>query len=204
MRDEGQPSGAPRPCGRPRSEHCRAAALRAAADVMAEVPYREVTIEGIAERAGVSKQTIYKWWRSREALCMDAYAELIRGTLREPEGASTRERLVSVVADACRLLREGNNACIAAGFIAEAQSDAEIAASLRALLVAPRRRSMEAVIAAGVRDGEIRPDVDVAIVLDMMLGPIWYRLLLRSAPLDDAFAEQLVNHLWASIRKERG
>ena len=65
---------APRAPGRPRSEQCHLKALEAAADLLEELPYAAVTIEGIAERAGCSKQTLYKWWKSRPALIMEAYA----------------------------------------------------------------------------------------------------------------------------------
>lgn len=190
----------PRGPGRPRSEHCRLAALEAAADLLEERPYPAVTIEGIAERAGVSKQTIYKWWGSRAALCMEAYSVRTAARFTEPSGGPVREQLTALLAETCRVLRQDNNGAIVAGFIAEAQADPELAAELRDVLIASRRRAVKAVLARGIEAGELRPDLDVSLAIDLMYGPVWYRLLLRSAPLDEAFAGAVMDHLWGSLR----
>jgi hypothetical protein len=98
------------------------------------------------------------------------------------------------------VLRQDNNGAIVAGFIAEAQADPELAAELRDVLIASRRRAVKAVLARGIEAGELRPDLDVSLAIDLMYGPVWYRLLLRSAPLDEAFAGAVMDHLWGSLR----
>lgn len=190
---------APR-AGRPRSESCRLRALEATADLLEELPYREVTIEGIAERASCSKQTIYKWWRSRSTLCMEAYAERTLHRFTDPPEGPVRDKLVSILTQTCRILSQDNNGCIVAGFIAEAQSDPDLAREFRDVLIASRRKAVRATLARGVEDGELRADLDLSLTIDLLYGPIWYRLLLRNAPLDDAFAETVVNCLWPSMK----
>lgn len=190
---------APR-AGRPRSEQCRVAALEAAADLLEERPYRDVTIEGIAERAGCSKQTIYKWWRSRATLAMEAYAERTRHLFTFPPDGPVRDKLVFILAETCRVLGQGNNGCIVSGLIAEAQSDPDLAAEFRDVFIASRRKAVRAALASGVESGELRPDLDLSLTMDLLYGPVWYRLLLRNAPLDAAFAETVVANLWPSLR----
>ena len=192
---------APRAPGRPRSQHCRLATLEAAADLLEELPYGEVTIEGIAERAGVSKQTIYKWWRSRAVLCMEAYAERAGQHFADIPPGPVRAQLTSILTDTCRVLRTGNNGRIIAGFIGEAQSDPELAAEFRDVFIASRRKAVTTTLTDGVARGALRPDLDVALTIELLYGPLWYRLLLRNAPLDDAFAKTVVDHLWPSLEK---
>ncbi|APR85583.1 Transcriptional regulator, TetR family protein [Minicystis rosea] len=191
----------PRAPGRPRSQHCRLATLEAAADLLEELPYTEVTIEGIAERAGVSKQTIYKWWRSRAVLCMEAYAERASHQFGDPPPGPVRDQLTAILTDTCRVLRTGNNARIIAGFIGEAQSDPELAAEFRDVFITSRRRAVTATLTHGIESGALRPDLDVLLTIELLYGPLWYRLLLRHAPLDDAFAKTVVDHLWSSLEK---
>lgn len=190
----------PRGPGRPRSQQCRSSALEAAADLLEELPYPQVTIEGIAERGGVSKQTIYKWWRSRAALCMEAYTERTRHKFTDPAEGPVREQLTQILTETCRVLSQGNNAAIVAGLIGEAQADAELAAEMRDVFIASRRQAVKATLARGIEDGELRADLEVSLTIDLLYGPVWYRLLLRHAPLDDAFGKTVVDHLWPSLR----
>ncbi|MFT3768908.1 MAG: TetR/AcrR family transcriptional regulator [Minicystis sp.] len=192
---------APRPPGRPRSESCRVRVIEAAADLLEELPYPAVTIEGIAERAGVSKQTIYKWWRGRATLCMEAYAERAGQQFTEPAEGPMHDRLVALLAETCRVLSKDNNGAIVAGFIGEAQADPELAAELRDVFIASRRKAVIATLTRGIEDGELRAGLDIPLAIDLLYGPIWYRLLLRHAPLDDAFARQVVDHLWPALRR---
>jgi AcrR family transcriptional regulator len=190
--------------GRPKSERCRLAVLEAAAEMLVSVPYSQVTIEGIAERAGVSKQTIYNRWKSRAALCVEAYAERTRGRFVEPPAGPLRERLTFILTQTARALRADNNASIIAGLIGEAQADPELAVELRDVFFAVRRRPAIEALESGVAAGELRADLDVPLTIDLLYGPLWHRLLLRHAPLDDAFAEQVIANVWPAIAAAQG
>lgn len=186
--------------GRPRSEECRTAILSAAADLLEEVPYAKVTIESIAARAGCSKQTIYKWWKSRALLVMQAYAARQRRKNPEPNTGAVRGDLLTVIRQTCRLLRSGRYGETVSGIIAEAQSDAELAAEFRETFIGERRAIVTRILERGVARGELCETRDIPFVIDLVYGPIWYRLLLRNAPLDDAFAEKVVDHVLAPLR----
>ena len=190
--------------GRPRSEACRCAILDAAADLLDELPYAKVTIESIAARAGVSKQTIYKWWKSRALLAMQAYAARQRRRNPEPHTGKVRTDLEAVVVQTCRLLRSGRYGETVAGFIAAAQSDAELAAEFRETYIGERRAIVTRILERGIRRKELRARLDVPLVIDLIYGPIWYRLLLRNAPLDDAFAIKVVDAVLTPLTKRAG
>ena len=189
--------------GRPRSEECRTAILDAAADLLDEVPYAKVTIESIATRAGCSKQTIYKWWKSRPLVVMQAYAARQRRTNPEPDTGAARRDLLTVIRQTCRLLRGERYGETVSGIIAAAQSDAELAAEFRETFIGERRAIVTRILERGIARGELRKTRDIPLIIDLIYGPIWYRLLLRNAPLDDAFAEKVVDHVLAPLRAGR-
>ncbi len=188
-----------RPRGRPRSTLCHHAILRATKELLGERRYSDVTMEGIAERAGVAKQTLYKWWPSKARLAMEAWTALANSKIRTPETGQASSDLLQLARDTCRVLSRTNIGQTVAGLIAEAQSDPELAVEFRETYIGARRRVAAGVLEAGIARGELRPDIDVQEVLDLMYGPIWYRLLLRNAPLDDRFARSLVAHLLPSL-----
>src|SRR5947209_5928840 len=86
-----------------------------------------------------------------------------------------------------------------AALMAEAQGDAEFARRLREKWVAARRAALRSILERGEARGELRRDLDLELVIDGLYGPMWYRLLNSHAPLDRAFAECLVEQLFAGI-----
>jgi AcrR family transcriptional regulator len=188
-----------RPPGRPRSESCRAAILEATADLLEEQPYAKVTIESIAERAGVSKQTIYKWWTGRGQIALHAYSARQGTRIPVKDTGSVRGDLLYVLRLTCKLLRNGRYSETVAGLIAEAQSNPALAVEFRETFIAARRARITEILEQGMARGEVRANIDVPLVIDLMYGPLWYRLLLRNAPLDDAFAVAVVDHVLAAI-----
>lgn len=195
----------PRPRGRPRSVTCHQAILRATMELLTEFRYAEVTMEGIAARAGVSKQTLYNWWPSKARLAMEAYAATAATRIPEPDTGSTQEDLQRLLCFTCQVLGRGETSLGAtlAGLIAEAQSDEELGCELRETLIAARRRIATRILTRGMERGEVDPELDLPLVLDLLYGPIWYRLLLRNAPLNRAFAHEIVAHLMPRLRAQR-
>ena len=188
-----------RPRGRPRSQLCHSAILHATKELLSERRYADVTMEGIAERAGVAKQTLYKWWPSKARLAMEAWTALANSKIPDPDTGHAATDLVELARHTCRVLSRTNIGQTVAGLIADAQSDPELAVEFRETYISTRRRVGARVLEAGIARGELRPDIDVQEVLDLMYGPIWYRLLLRNAPLDDRFARSLIAHLLPSL-----
>jgi len=202
--ESGEP-GPSRGRGRPRSVVCHQAILRAAMELLCELRYAEVTMEGIAARAGVSKQTLYKWWPSKARLAMEAYAVTAATRIPAPDTGSTEEDLRRLLSSTCQTLgrEEPSLGPTLAGLIAEAQSDDELGRELRETLISARRRIATSILERGMARGEVDLALDLPLVLDMLYGPIWYRLLLRNAPLNRAFAHEIVAHLMPRLRRAK-
>lgn len=192
-----------RPRGRPRSERCRLAVRSAVINLMDELPYGAITVEAIAARASVSKQTIYRWWSGKHELAMEAYAELMTGQVEVELKGEVEADIRTIMRRSCHVLAERQSGTTLAGLIVAAQNDEAFAKEFRDRYVVVRRRTLEHVLDKGIADGALAPDLNVPLAIDELYGPMWYRLLLRHAPLDDAFADQLTDNFLAAhaIRK---
>jgi len=187
--------------GRPRDEARRAAVLDAAADLMLEGGLAAATMEAIAGRAGVSKQTIYKWWPSRGAVALEGLMVRSDPAGALPEGASAAESLRVLAVALVRLVGSTPAGPLLRSLIADAQSQPEVAAALREQWLGPRRRAAAEILRAGVERGELRPDLDVAAAVDHAFGPVYYRLLLGHEALTEEFALASVDQLLRGITR---
>jgi AcrR family transcriptional regulator len=179
--------------GRPRSERARIAVLEAAADLLVEGGLAAATIEAIAARAGVSKVTIYKWWPSRGSVAIDAYFHRYRATADFGDSGDLAVDLTGQIQLLIEAFR-GRAGEIMAELIGQAQSDPALAETVRSHWVEPRRTATAAVLQRAVRRGDVRPDIDIAAVMDSLYAPVYYRLMLRHEPLDDGLAAALVEN----------
>ncbi len=158
--------------------------------MMENLPIRSITIDGIAKAANVGKPTIYRWWDSKCALVMDAFLERMTPESPPIPGADINRSLVNLLTGTIKHLR-GREGEIVAEIIGEGQSDPHILEEFHARffcqILAPARQIIE-------RAKEIRmidQDLDTDLALDILYGPIYYRLLVRHQPLDDHFTRSL-------------
>ena len=185
------PKGRPR--GRPRSESARAAILNAALAILEAEGYARVTMEGIAAKAGVGKQTLYRWWPSKAAVVMEAYASAVERRVPMPE---TGDFATDLRAYVLRTFAAAEEACpIICSLMAESQIDPDFAQEFRQGFIAQRRRKLAALLEQGVGMGALAPSLDLDLLMDLVYGPMWYRLLNRHAPLDEGFAHALVDFI---------
>jgi AcrR family transcriptional regulator len=186
------PAPAPRQAGRPRSEECRLRILAAAHDLLGERGLRALTMEAIAERAGTSKVTVYRWWPHKAAVVLDAmFAEV---SPRAPHRASTSplEALHGEMKALCRFL-QGRMGRLLVGVVAEGALDPEIGEAYRQHWVEPRRNLARKLICAAVEAGELLRGVDVEVTIDALFGPLYCRFFIQHAPLSMGFADSLFN-----------
>ena len=182
--------------GRRRSERSHQAIVAATQELLVEVGYRELTIEGVAARAGVGKQTIYRWWPSRAALALEAYLAGSDAVLRPPpDGGSAREEATRVLDWLVAVLAEPIGGRVVAGLVADLQHDRDLAERFHRDVVPERRRAMLEALARGRERGEIRADADLELAVDALHGAVFYRLLLSGEPLDGDFTERLVDQV---------
>lgn len=178
--------------GRPRSEASRSTIIAATSRLLRTIGLKRMTIEAIAEASGVGKTTIYRWWTSKGTLALDAYLEEMRAKVVIPDtgdGAEDLRRHAQAVVG----FYGGAEGRIFAQFVAEAQSDQQLAEALRERFLAHRRAAVKAIWRRGVTRGQFRDDVDADVAMDMIFAPIVYRLLAGHAPLSNALAHDLVD-----------
>jgi AcrR family transcriptional regulator len=187
--------------GRPRSEKAQKAILAAAIDLLLEHGLHAMSMDAVAERAGVSKATIYRWWPSKELLALDALATEWQVTAPDAtrDTGSLRGDLLARLRPCLRQLRDKPYGRVVAGLVATAQADAEFADLYLERFVRPRRDAMRPVLLRAIDRGEIPVNIDLEVALDLIYGPIYHRMLHSHAPLDERFARNLVDTIIAGI-----
>jgi AcrR family transcriptional regulator len=184
--------------GRQRSEESEEAILSAVIDVLREKPLRDISIEEIARKAGVGKATIYKWWPSKAYLAFDAFSKRLKEMvpIRDTGSAERdfKEQLYALFAffdsPAGRLLGQ---------FLGEGQIDEEFARLFRERFIKPRRQLVGVIFDRAVERGQIRGDLDRELVLDMIYGPGFYRMMIRREPLGREGVDAMVSALFQGL-----
>lgn len=192
-------SGESRGRGRHRSVEAEEAILKAALRLLEKKPLRKVTADEIAQEAGVSKATIYKWWPNKSLVALDAFLARMTEEVPMPDTGSAeqdfKQQLQSVVtfynSPLGRLFGQ---------FVAEGQSDPRFLVRFQERFLYPRRSAALVMWRRGVERGEIRPDIDPEMVLDLMYGPMIFRLLAGHGSLSGAESAAMVETIFAGIR----
>lgn len=163
--------------GRPRSESARRAILRASLDLLRKHGITGVTAEAVAERAKVSKATLYRWWPCAAATAMDAFFEEVFSQL---PGAATDDPLADLRArmDQGARLMAGELGDVLAGLIATTHTDPRLAESFQERYVAPGRKDLRRLLTRAVDAGALRSDLDLELTIDVISGAFFYRRLV--------------------------
>lgn len=185
--------------GRPRSERSRRAILDAAAKLLTERGYADITIEGIAAEAGVGKTTIYRWWSTKAAIYIDLYSELASQIVPPPDTGSVERDLTILVQGAFRLYRDTAAGLALTGIVAEAQSNAAVSTIVRAQFVPSRRHVTLAILGRAAKRGEIPADLNLDVVSELITGAVWFYLLAGDGALTARRAGQLVKTIMTGI-----
>ncbi len=179
--------------GRPRSERRHKAILQTAMDLVIEIGFRAVSIEAIAAKAGVAKTTIYRRWPNKAAVVMDSFMErLFRPEF--PPSKKTTESIRLQMRSMARGFRTKDGAVLKA-LLAEAQFDAKLATAFRERWMLPRRKIALAVLQKAVSQGELRSDIDLEATIDLLYAPLYYRLQMGTAPLSDAYIDEIFDQV---------
>lgn len=189
--------------GRPRSEKARHAILDAAAELLLLRGLGAVSMDAVAERAGVSKATIYRWWPSKEMLALDALLDWAASAAPPRDTGTLRGDVLALIRPWVREIRRQAFGPVIAAFLNEAQADPEFADAYRTHYVEPRRKAMRAVFARAAERGEVSADLDAEVALDLIYGAVYHRLLHGHAKLTDSFARDVVDLALTGIQTNR-
>jgi AcrR family transcriptional regulator len=189
----------PKSRGRTRSLQAESAILKAVLYLLERKPLRKVTADAIARRAKVSKATIYKWWPNKSHVALDAYLTVMNERVVMPDTGSAErdftQQLQSVTAFYASPMGR-----LFGQFIAEGQSDSAFLALFRTRFLYARRDAARVMWRRGVERGEIRAEIDSEIVLDLIYGPILFRLMAGHGALNDGEAAAMVEAIFGGLR----
>lgn len=189
--------------GRPRSDEAHVAILETTVALLRKEGYDSLAIELVAARAGVAKATIYRRWAGKEALVVDAIGHIV-ASLPIPSTGTLRGDLRSLMRATVAMYRDPATAALLTGLAAAMARNATIADAVRRQLIEPRRQAFRAALDAGVRRGEVRRSADIELVIDVLTGPLFYRSLFTSRPVDQALSHALVELAVRDLAPRRG
>lgn len=184
---------------RPAAE-VRADVLDAAGALLLDKGMGTFTIEAVAERAGVSKTTIYKWWPSKGALALDGYFHAVESVLAFPESDDVEADLTAQLRAFVRILTETPAGRVIAELIGQAQTDPELSAALLERYSGPRRELAVRRMRRAQAEGQLLSDVDPEVLVDQLWGACYHRLLMPSLPVTEEFATSLIANLLRGVR----
>jgi AcrR family transcriptional regulator len=179
-----------------------AAIMDAVYELLKEKPARELTMEAVAKRANVGKPTLYKWWPSKAALIMAMFHERLDQPLEIPVTVTAEQ---AIRARMRRLIKVVNGLFgkVVGDLIAEGQSDPDILREFYEQHVSLRRASAVAEIERGKAAGEFSAATDAELLVDAIFAPVYYRLLLRFAPLTEKYGNDLIDQVLLGVRMKQ-
>jgi AcrR family transcriptional regulator len=185
--------------GRPRDARADEAILDAAVEVLAENGPSGFTIEAVASRAGVGKATIYRRWRSRAALMLDTAHHRMELRVEDPDTGSLVDDMVRQLLLLGRKLQDTPAGRVLPAIMSEAMVNPEMRELLTAF-IADRRRLPAAIVERGIARGELPADTDVDLLLDVVGGTVFFRVLLFDKPVDEPAVREMIEAVVAGFR----
>lgn len=175
--------------GRPSNTQAAPALMKAALELVAEHGYERVTMQMIAERAGVGRQTAYRRWPTKADLVLDALMDTadVLSVVRDGPVVQMLERFLQQIF--AGLERDGP---ALSSLIASAQTDSHFRASFYSRFVSPRDEVIAQIVKRGIERGELPPATHVGLIVEMIHGSFWYRLLL-GRELNRKYAKELAS-----------
>ena len=190
--------------GRPRDESATDRILTSALELAEEGGFDSLSVEGVAERAGVGKATIYRRWPNVWAVVVDAVLAEVARVSPVVKRNSARESLTASMKLVGKSFR-GRHGRLFRPLIGRAQTDDTLRAAIDERWLSPRRELSRGIVRRGIERGELRPDLDPDMVIDALYGPLYHRLLLpysgTEVRITDAYIDALVDAVFGGIQK---
>ena len=204
MTAERQTTRAVRRPGRPRSARADREILKATVAILAEEGYQALTIEGIAERAGVGKTTIYRRFSSIEEILVTAFGELDL-SIEIPDTGSTREDLLQLGEAFRSQAATAVMFPVLAQIVGTALTNPTVLDAFREHLMKPRQATIRMILERGVERGDVRQDIDIDLIVDLLPGGIIFHKLFQLPPdalVSEDYPQRVLDTIWSGIKAE--
>ncbi|AXG80273.1 TetR/AcrR family transcriptional regulator [Streptomyces paludis] len=188
--------------GRPRDGRIDASVPVAVLEILEESGYARLTLEAVAARAGTSKPALRRRWRSRQHLVVEALATTI-GTSPTPDTGCTHCDLIAGITTLGQAFAAPSLRHTLSGLVADLADDPELAATFLDTFFHPRRASTAEALRRGIARGDIEPDADIDLLLDMLASTTYYRALFGHLPVTEGLAEDVVRVVLSGVGTEQ-
>lgn len=185
--------------GRPKCPELDKAVLEATNRLLETCCIGDLTINGIAKAAGVSRPAIYRRWSTPSEIALDAFLDKTARAIHIAEVDTAEEMIAHLIRDISQFM-SGRNGKLVRELIGAGQFDPELLAMFRERFLMQRRRYGYRVIEKGIETGEIDPDIDFELAIDVLTGPIYFRLLAGHGQLTEEFAEELAQRSFMALQ----
>jgi AcrR family transcriptional regulator len=186
--------------GRPRSEEAHQAILDATLELLAEVGFSALTVEGVAGRAGVGKATIYRRWASKLPLVVDAFGGL--PALADADTGAVERDLKTMLRAYLDLFHKTPLGAVLPSLAGERAHNPELSKIFDPVMKG-RRQPLVRALQRGVARGELPKDLDLELAADLVVGPIAVRLFFTGRPLPPDMVDPMVDLALAGLRSAR-
>jgi AcrR family transcriptional regulator len=176
--------------------------LETALKQVAALGFRALTVDVVAAAAGVGKTTIYRRWPNKAAMVMDAFLTLVGPATGFPARPRALDSLKLQMRLQGKFFRSDTGKIIKS-LLGEAQFDAELAHEFRERWILPRRRMTQEVLKKAIAQGDLKPDVDLESLVDLLYGPIYYRMQIETGPITDRFTDGVLNKVLEGVLMRR-
>ena len=189
--------------GRPRSETAHRAILDAARAELMEEGFTRFRLEHVAARAGVGKATIYRRWPSKEALAGELLAELAATHIAVIDSGDTRAELATCTDNALRAIRDTQFGPVVRALLSQIATNPRLGDPFRATVVQAHRNEVARVVQRGIARGDLRPDADLEIATELLIGPVYFRMIF-GGELDDSVVVRVADAVMEAFARVHG
>lgn len=176
--------------GRPRSEKSKEAVIKATHELLHEQGGAGLTIEAIARRANVGKPTVYRWWPTLADIVLEAVLLQAATKIMVIHFESLQKTLSQFLKQSMKTITDGDGAHLRF-LMAHAQKNEDFRKRFRENFTAQRRTVLNSIFLQAMERGQISPEQNLEMLIDIVFGTMWYRLLIGHAPMDESFADEL-------------
>jgi AcrR family transcriptional regulator len=197
QKDAGTAIDLKRPAGRPRSEESRISILNTAYSFLQCRPVSSISTLHIAQKAGVSTATVYRWWSTKEELLLDAFLHKTNHQLVLKTKGPPLERLKEYVLQVGRFFT-GKNGIVVARILTAIQGNPILHKQFLEHVYSPRDKEFRAIVKEAIKKRNLPANAEVSVFLETIIGPLLTRLLIRHQQIDEQFVGHVFNRVVAA------